>query len=493
MGKTSYFYSLFLSGTEQRVRAYRYYLSLSKVKRRFSSFWAFVLGSFYFLACGSFWQALIFGCLEWIGCFVLAKPFLFWDDSLGGDFWAFLLSVHLVMAVLAPFLIQKYRRRYVEKFGLANSRAEGISYFYISEKRVFWLSLLSFGIYNIYWNYRQWKEVREKTGEDILPLWRGIFNAFWLVSLGKRAGCSLRQSGADEKVQKQTVRYAARSVCLWVIDFIFVFFLIDFLSSLMETEDESLLILYVVKYFYLKIALAAFFLIWSIFCRIGFSLCLAGIQKQINSYVKNVFPDKQEQRLNLSAVLWIVLGAALFAVRGKAFYFSSVMFLYYSLLGLDFPKQLEDGAWKKIYTTLYVRWIGPYQYCEKNYPGTVGLYYNAFAKQEEESIALIQSFLTQRGKDLIEEVNKAAASSEEIREMFEKNKKWTLLLINLANLHQQTGLPIEEIPWDEKYKETLAWDDKAYCEGLSLHADFILGYKKELLDYWKMSLWVLKL
>ena len=162
--------------------------------------------------------------------------------------------------------------------------------------------------------------------------------------------------------------------------------------------------------------------------------------------------------------------------RGKAFYFSSVMFLYYSLLGLDFPKQLEDGAWKKIYTTLYVRWIGPYQYCEKNYPGTVGLYYNAFAKQEEESIALIQSFLTQRGKDLIEEVNKAAASSEEIREMFEKNKKWTLLLINLANLHQQTGLPIEEIPWDEKYKETLAWDDKAYCEGLSLHADFILGY-----------------
>ena len=53
----------------------------------------------------------------------------------------------------------------------------------ISVKKVVWLSILTFGIYEIIWFYKCWKTLAVKFGHKVSPFWRAIFagiTGFWL-------------------------------------------------------------------------------------------------------------------------------------------------------------------------------------------------------------------------------------------------------------------------------------------------------------------------
>ena len=62
---------------------------------------------------------------------------------------------------------------------------EGLFFFHRSPNAVFWLSLLSFNFYNLYWVYRQWRTIRDSTGEKLRPLARSIFQIFYIHLLMK--------------------------------------------------------------------------------------------------------------------------------------------------------------------------------------------------------------------------------------------------------------------------------------------------------------------
>ena len=50
-------------------------------------------------------------------------------------------------------------------------------------KKVVWLSILTFGIYEIIWFYKSWKTLAVKFGYKVSPFWRAIFagiTGFWL-------------------------------------------------------------------------------------------------------------------------------------------------------------------------------------------------------------------------------------------------------------------------------------------------------------------------
>lgn len=49
------------------------------------------------------------------------------------------------------------------------------------------LSLASWGLYTIYWFWRNWHWVKQRLGDDILPFWRAFFGLFWLYPLFSRA------------------------------------------------------------------------------------------------------------------------------------------------------------------------------------------------------------------------------------------------------------------------------------------------------------------
>jgi len=56
-------------------------------------------------------------------------------------------------------------------------------YFSVSKPKLIVMSLCTFGIYEIYWFFKNWKLVKERTGQNISPFWRAVFPIFFCYSL----------------------------------------------------------------------------------------------------------------------------------------------------------------------------------------------------------------------------------------------------------------------------------------------------------------------
>ena len=59
-------------------------------------------------------------------------------------------------------------------------------FLYISPIRLVLLSIVSMGIYEIYWIYRNWQFLKERHKMNIRPIARGIFGIFYCHSLLRR-------------------------------------------------------------------------------------------------------------------------------------------------------------------------------------------------------------------------------------------------------------------------------------------------------------------
>jgi len=56
-------------------------------------------------------------------------------------------------------------------------------FLHISLTRLILMSILSFGIYDAYWIYKNWRYLNERDRLNIKPFWRGIFGIFYCHSL----------------------------------------------------------------------------------------------------------------------------------------------------------------------------------------------------------------------------------------------------------------------------------------------------------------------
>ena len=59
-------------------------------------------------------------------------------------------------------------------------------YFPVSEGKFMTLYILSFGLYGVYWFYKNWKLQEPKMDKKIYPVWRAIFSIFFTHALFKR-------------------------------------------------------------------------------------------------------------------------------------------------------------------------------------------------------------------------------------------------------------------------------------------------------------------
>jgi hypothetical protein len=59
-------------------------------------------------------------------------------------------------------------------------------FLYIPIARLILLSIFSFGLYEFYWIYKNWRYLKERYGLDIQPFWRGFFGIFFCHSLLRR-------------------------------------------------------------------------------------------------------------------------------------------------------------------------------------------------------------------------------------------------------------------------------------------------------------------
>ena len=59
-------------------------------------------------------------------------------------------------------------------------------FFPVSEGKLITLYILSFGLYGVYWFYKNWKLQQPAMDKKIYPVWRAIFSIFFTHSLFKR-------------------------------------------------------------------------------------------------------------------------------------------------------------------------------------------------------------------------------------------------------------------------------------------------------------------
>src|ERR1051326_4300794 len=97
---------------------------------------------------------------------------LVWTDGLAE--WKWISDV----ADLLPPPIEFSKRQATQLPG-------GAMFLYIPLSRLIIMSLVSFGLYEVYWMYRNWKFLQERDGLDINPLGRGIFGQLFVYQLLK--------------------------------------------------------------------------------------------------------------------------------------------------------------------------------------------------------------------------------------------------------------------------------------------------------------------
>lgn len=68
-------------------------------------------------------------------------------------------------------------------------------YFEVSTTKFVVMSIVTFGIYDVYWFYQHWQHERARTGEDLSPFWRTLFAPIMAFSLFLRIDSAAEEAG----------------------------------------------------------------------------------------------------------------------------------------------------------------------------------------------------------------------------------------------------------------------------------------------------------
>ncbi len=82
---------------------------------------------------------------------------------------------------------------------MTNSTPQPV-YFSVSNSKFIVMSIMTLGVYDVYWFYQNWKRVQSHSGENISLFWRVLFSNFYFYSLIKRMNASAREVGIRESL-----------------------------------------------------------------------------------------------------------------------------------------------------------------------------------------------------------------------------------------------------------------------------------------------------
>lgn len=108
-----------------------------------------------------------------------------------------------------------------------------ISFFSISNKRLALFSVITFGLYEIFWFYKNWSAVKMAEGKKIAPFWRAIFAVFFCHSLFKKV---LESAKSHSYTKSYSPGWLAAG-------YIIILFINNALSKAESTDISTLLLL----------------------------------------------------------------------------------------------------------------------------------------------------------------------------------------------------------------------------------------------------------
>ena len=74
---------------------------------------------------------------------------------------------------------------------------DAIKYFTASTFKLIFMSIVTFGLYNIYWFYKNWLVIKKFENTKIMPFWRALFSSIFAYFMFKRIQKSAKNSGSD--------------------------------------------------------------------------------------------------------------------------------------------------------------------------------------------------------------------------------------------------------------------------------------------------------
>ena len=144
--------------------------------------WAFLFGPFYYFYLGMY-----------RGIFYLILSVLFFSFGMVEG-----CVLYFVFAIIIGFYANRnyisFLKRKKEKYRFFNPDAD-TRYFNISNKRLFVLSLLTGGMYLMYWMYRNAKAMNQAQRDPIKPVWQAIFMSVTSINVFRAINYSAKKEG----------------------------------------------------------------------------------------------------------------------------------------------------------------------------------------------------------------------------------------------------------------------------------------------------------
>jgi len=112
---------------------------------------------------------------------MVAPTALAWHEGLSG--W---LPLNQVLNVSPPNPQSAQPPPFPDPTRSAATPSSGAMFLYIPTGRLIGMSIATFGLYQVYWIYRNWRFLKDRDGLNIQPFWRGVFGIFFISSLFNR-------------------------------------------------------------------------------------------------------------------------------------------------------------------------------------------------------------------------------------------------------------------------------------------------------------------
>ncbi|MEG3936411.1 MULTISPECIES: hypothetical protein [unclassified Microcoleus] len=102
-------------------------------------------------------------------------------------------------------------------------------FFPVSRFKLFVMSLVTLGLYQIFWFYKNWQLFKAATGDDISPFWRAVFNGIFCYSLITKIRNRAKLRGIDANFSPflLTLAWFGLALCARLPD---PYWLVSFLS-----------------------------------------------------------------------------------------------------------------------------------------------------------------------------------------------------------------------------------------------------------------------
>lgn len=247
------------------------------------------MNNFYKITKGQLITLWVFGII-----FILGDLIYVLDQYSPSGFSIFLLL--LIPAVLIFYTVgwkshnpkaQKESKSLTEN--KENKEVIEIEYFNISPGKLVFLSIITFGIYELYWFYKNWEAVKKIENKKISPLGRAIFAVFYCYELFKKILINATAKGYDKKY----------SPGLLATFYIIILLLSNGLAKIPETEISNI-----------PSEIFLFNLVW-----FGLSILTAIplyiVQKAINYNNKKIKGEIADKKYTGGEIILIVIGVIL--------------------------------------------------------------------------------------------------------------------------------------------------------------------------------------